>query len=98
ISIRTTQRRLQLLQNVILVQQDVYNFIDERLRAGFRGVTDLDKAQAESDLRQSQAQIEQLSIDLRTTENQLCTLLGIPAVDLNPRLNSAPKTAIPIPP
>lgn len=96
--IRTTQRRIQLLENVIKVQQDVYNFISERLKAGFRGVTDLDKAQAESDLRQSQAQIEQLQIDLRTTENRLCTLLGIPAVALEPRLNASPKTGIPIPP
>jgi outer membrane protein TolC len=98
VSIRTSQRRIQLLENVIKVQQDVYNFIGERLKAGFRGVTDLDKAQAESDLRQSQAQIEQLQIDLRTTENRLCTLLGIPAVALEPRLNASPKTGIPIPP
>ncbi len=96
--IRTTQRRIQLLENVIKVQQDVYNFIDERLKAGFRGVTDLDKAQAESDLKQSQAQIEQLAIDLRQSENRLCTLLGIPAVALESRLSAAPKTNIPIPP
>lgn len=98
VQIRTTQRRIQLLENVIKVQQDVYNFISERLKAGFRGVTDLDKAQAESDLRQSQAQVEQLQIDLRQTENRLCTLLGIPAVALGPRLNAGPKTGIPIPP
>jgi NodT family efflux transporter outer membrane factor (OMF) lipoprotein len=98
VRIRTSQRRIQLLQNVIRVQQDVYNFITERLRAGFRGVTDLDKAQAESDLRQSQAQVEQLQIDLRQSENSLCTLLGIPAIDLSPRLNAAAKTGIPIPP
>jgi NodT family efflux transporter outer membrane factor (OMF) lipoprotein len=98
VQIRTTQRRIKLLENVIKVQQDVYNFIGERLKAGFRGVTDLDKAQAESDLRQSQAQVEQLQIDLRQTENRLCTLLGIPAVALGPRLNAAPKTGIPIPP
>ena len=96
--IRTTQRRIQLLESVIKVQQDVYNFIDERLKAGYRGVTDLDKAQAESDLRQSQAQIEQLQIDLRQTENRLCTLLGVPAVALEPRLSAGPKTEIPIPP
>ncbi len=53
VQIRTTQRRIQLLENVIAVQQDVYNFIDQRLAQGFRGVTDLDKAQAESDLKQS---------------------------------------------
>ncbi len=98
VSIRTTQRRILLLENVIKVQQDVYNFIGERLKAGFRGVTDLDKAQAESDLRQSQAQVEQLRIDLRQTENRLCTLLGMPAVALGPRLSAGPKTGIPVPP
>lgn len=98
VQIRTTQRRIELLQNVIRVQQDVYNFIDERLKAGFRGVTDLDKAQAESDLKQSLAQVEQFRIDLRTAENGLCVLLGIPSVDLEPRLAAAPKREIPIPP
>jgi NodT family efflux transporter outer membrane factor (OMF) lipoprotein len=98
VEIRTTQRRIQLLENVITVQQDVYNFIDERLEAGFRNVTDLDKAQAESDLKQSQAQVAQLRIDLRTAENGLCALLGRPSVDLEPWLQSAPKTGIPIPP
>lgn len=98
VEIRTIQRRIELLENAIKVQQDVYNFIDERLAAGFRGVTDLDKAQAESDLRQSQAQVAQLRIDLRTAENGLCALLGRPSVNLEPWLQSAPKTGIPIPP
>jgi outer membrane protein TolC len=80
------------------VQEDVYNFIDLRLREGFTGVTELDRAQAESDLKQSQAQIAQLRIDLRTTENQLCALLGRPSVDLEPWLNAGPRTGIPIPP
>ncbi|MEX0978871.1 MAG: TolC family protein, partial [Pirellulales bacterium] len=96
--IRTTERRIELLENAIEVQQDVYNFIDVRLREGFKGVTDLDKAQAESDLKQSQAQIAQLRIDLRTAENGLCALLGRPSVDLEPLLDGGPKTGIPIPP
>jgi NodT family efflux transporter outer membrane factor (OMF) lipoprotein len=98
VQIRTTQRRIELLQNAIAVQQDVYNFIDRRLKEGFKGVTDLDKAQAESDLRQSQAQIAQFQIDLRQLENGLCALLGRPAFDLEPWLAAAPKTGIPIPP
>ena len=79
--IRTTQRRIVLLENVIKVQQDVYNFIGERLKAGFRGVTDLDKAQAESDLRQSQAQVRAAADRSAQTRRTGCvTLLGIPAV------------------
>lgn len=98
VTIRTTQQRIRLLQNVVNIQQDVYAFIDQRLAAGFRGVTDLDKAQAESDLKQSMAQIAQLEINLRQAQNALCVLLGSPSVDLGPRLAAAPKTSIPIPP
>ena len=98
VQIRTTERRIELLENAIEVQQDVYNFIAVRLKEGFQGVTDLDKAQAESDLKQSQAQIAQLRIDLRTAENGLCALLGRPSVDLKPMLDVGPKTGIPIPP
>jgi NodT family efflux transporter outer membrane factor (OMF) lipoprotein len=98
VQIRTLQRRIQLLENVIAVQQDVYNFIDLRLREGFSGVTELDKAQAESDLKQSRASVAQLRIDLRTNENALCALLGRPSVDLEPWLATGPKREIPIPP
>jgi len=98
VQIRTTQRRIELLENVIAVQQDVYNFIDVRLREGFAGITELDRAQALSNLRQSQAQVEQFRIDLRTTENGLCALLGRPSVDLEPWLNAGPRRGIPIPP
>jgi NodT family efflux transporter outer membrane factor (OMF) lipoprotein len=98
IQIRTLQRRIELLENVIAVQEDVYNFIDLRLREGFIGITELDRAQAESNLKQSQAQIAQFRIDLRTTENGLCALLGRPSVDLEPWLNAGPRRGIPIPP
>lgn len=95
VTIRTTQERIRLLENVIRIQTGVYGYIDERLKAGFRGITSLDKAQSESDLKQSLAQLEQFKIDLRLAENRLCTLLGIPTVDLEQLLNSAPKTEIP---
>ncbi len=95
VTVRTTQERMRLLESTIRIQQDVLNFITERLNVGFRGITDLDRAQAESNLKQSQAQMAQFRIDLRQTENRLCTLLGIPTVDLEPMLNSAPNTQIP---
>jgi len=96
VQIRTTQRRIELLGNAIAVQQDVYNFINVRVREGLG--TELDRAQAESDLRQSQAQIAQFKIDLRQAENGLCVLLGQPAVNLEPWLQSTPKKGIPNPP
>src|SRR5262249_19620679 len=98
VQIRTTQRRIELLQNVINVQQDVYNFIDLRVREGFRGISSLDKFQAEANLKQSRGQVAQLKITLRQAQNALCVLLGRAAFDLQPMLDAAPKTEIPIPP
>lgn len=97
VQIRTTQERIRLLDIVIRVQEDVLTYIDTRVQAGV-GATDLDKAQARSNLEQSRAQRNQFLIDLRTAENQLCILLGMPAVDLTEVLASGPKTSIPIAP
>src|SRR5207244_5602192 len=63
-----------------------------------RGATEIDRAQARSNLEQSRAQQHQLLLDQRTAENQLCILLGMPAVDLTKLLASGPKTDIPITP
>ena len=95
VQIRTDQERLKLLENTVKIQTDVYNVIKERVEIGFGPLTPLDLAQAESNLKQSQAQIAQLKIDIRTSENRLCTLLGIPTVDLEPMLAAAPKKTIP---
>ena len=98
VTIRTTQERIRLLDVVIRVQEDVLHFIEERVKAGPKGTTDLDRAQALSNLEQSRAQRNQFLIDQRTAENQLCILLGIPAVDLTKMLASGPKTDIPLAP
>jgi len=93
VAVRTTQERMKLLENVVRIQTDIYNFIVAQLQFG--KVTELDRAQAESNLQQSLAQLEQFKIDLRLAENRLCTLLGIPTIDIEPLLNSAPKREIP---
>jgi NodT family efflux transporter outer membrane factor (OMF) lipoprotein len=95
--IRTTQERIKLLDVVIRVQEDVLHFIEERLKEG-KGATEIDRAQARSNLEQSRAQREQFVLDERTAENQLCILLGMPVTDLTAILNSAPKTTIPLAP
>ena len=95
VQIRTDQERLKLLENTVKIQADVYSVIKGRVEIGFGPLTPLDLAQAESNLKQSQAQIAQLKIDIRTSENRLCTLLGIPTVDLEPMLAAAPKKTIP---
>ncbi|HEX4413034.1 MAG TPA: TolC family protein [Lacipirellulaceae bacterium] len=97
VTVRTTQERIRLLDVVIHVQEDVLAFIEERVKLG-KGATDIDLAQARSNLEQSRAQRDQFVADLRTAENQLCILLGIPAVDLTNILASAANTDIPIAP
>ncbi len=98
VAIRTDQEQIRLLENAVRVQDNVLTFIETQLKTGFHGVTDLDKAQAVSNLKQSQAQIAQFQIDMRTNENVLCTLLGIPVVDIEPLLNSGAKRNIPVTP
>jgi NodT family efflux transporter outer membrane factor (OMF) lipoprotein len=95
VQVRTNQERIRLLENTVRIQEDVYSFIDARLREGVRNITTLDQAQAESDLKQSQAQLANLRIAVRLAENRLCVLMGIPPVDLEQLLKSAPNTGIP---
>jgi outer membrane protein TolC len=95
--VRTTQERIRLLDNIIRVQEDVLRFIEERLAAG-KGVTELDRAQARSNLKQSVAQRNLLRINLQTSQNQICILLGMPVTDLTKMLASAPNTSIPTTP
>jgi NodT family efflux transporter outer membrane factor (OMF) lipoprotein len=94
---RTSQERIRLLDIVIRVQTDVLKFIEQRLEAGL-GVTELDRAQAESNLKQSLSQRNQLMIDLRTAQNQICILLGMPAIDLDQMFASDPQLSIPTAP
>src|SRR6185503_14578134 len=62
VTIRTTQERMRLLDILIRVQEDVLSFIEQRLKEG-RGATDLDRAQALSNLEQSRAAQHQFEID-----------------------------------
>jgi NodT family efflux transporter outer membrane factor (OMF) lipoprotein len=97
VAIRTTQERIKLLDVVIGVQERVLEFIEERVKEG-KGATEIDRAQARSNLEQSRAQREQFILDERTAENQLCILLGMPVTDLTAILNTAPKATIPLAP
>ena len=96
--IRTDQERIRLLRRIVKIQEDVLTFIEQRLAAGAAGVTALDAAQARSNVRQSEAQIDLLEIDLRQAQNRLCVLLGMPVVDLSQRLNADPRATIPVTP
>ena len=91
---RTDQERIRLLQSSVVVQQGVLSYIDIRFRAGWK-VSELDLEQAKSNLAQTQAQILPLEIDLRQASDRLCTLLGIPATDLQYLLGTGPIPTTP---
>jgi NodT family efflux transporter outer membrane factor (OMF) lipoprotein len=96
VNIRTTQERIRLLDISIGVQEGVLRFIEERLKAG--AAIELDRAQASSNLEQTRSQRHQFLIDQRIAENQLCILLGIPAIDLTNLLACGTKKDIPVAP
>ncbi len=97
VTIRTAEERIRLLDTNIKVQEDVLNFIEERLKAGL-DATELDRRQALSNLEQTRSARHQFLIDKRIAENQLCILLGIPAIDLTKLLECGPKKDIPVAP
>lgn len=89
VTVRTTQKRIELLRNNIKLQSDVLRFIENRLRVGWK-VTELDYDQSLSNLRQTEAGIPQLEIAQRQAENRLCVLLGMPPIDLSNMLATGP--------
>lgn len=94
VQLRTDQARIKLLQANIELQRGVLQFIDTQYKAGFRQ-TRLDLEQAISNLKQTEAQILPLEIDLRQREDQLCILLGMPPVALENMLGIEPIPVAP---
>jgi NodT family efflux transporter outer membrane factor (OMF) lipoprotein len=84
VRIRTDQERIKLLWKNVQIQTRIFQFIERRFKGGV--LTELDYDQAKSNLRQTQAAIPQLTIDMRQSENRLCVLLGMPVVDLDKTL------------
>ncbi len=101
VQIRTDQERIKLLTENVQVQRSVYALTQTRLGVGT--LAELDVQQAESTLKQTEAAIPLLEIDMRQANDQLCTLLGIPPADLMCMLGNAsipttpPEVAIGIP-
>jgi NodT family efflux transporter outer membrane factor (OMF) lipoprotein len=93
VQIRTDQELIKLLNENVQVQTSVYALTQTRLGVGT--LAELDVQQAESTLKQTEAAIPLVLIDMRQANDQLCTLLGIPPADLMKMLGNAP---IPIAP
>ena len=93
VSYRTSQERIRLLSRIVQVQEGVLTFITEQANQG--KVSDLDRFQARSDLRQSEAQLFELRTQLRQAQNNLCILMGMPVEDLSALLDANPASNIP---
>ncbi len=102
VEIRTDQERLRYLRQNVTILDLVLKWTKRREKVGFRA-TLLDVHQTESNLEQTISGISLLEIDKRIAENRLCTLLGIPPVDLHNMLGediipkAPPEIAIGIP-
>jgi NodT family efflux transporter outer membrane factor (OMF) lipoprotein len=100
--IRTDQERLRYLRQNVTILDLVLRWTKRREKVGFRA-TLLDVHQTESNLEQVISGISLLEIDKRIAENRLCTLLGIPPMDIRNMLGediipkAPPEIAIGIP-
>lgn len=88
VQVRTLQERIELVRSNVELQTRMLNIADRRYRAGRKNALDSD--QARSNLAQTEAQIPQLQIELRKTQDSLCILLGTPPRDLDAELGRGP--------
>lgn len=75
------------------IQEQSLNYAQVRFKSG--AVTELDVTQAQTVLPNTQQSIPLYESQVRSANNSLCVLLGIPTRDLTPELGVGP---IPIPP
>jgi NodT family efflux transporter outer membrane factor (OMF) lipoprotein len=93
IMMRENQERIELARQNSKLQREILQIVKARFDAGT--VTELDVAQQQSTLSQTEAQIPAFEISLRQSQDQLCTLLGIPPTDLQARLGQRPIPTAP---
>jgi NodT family efflux transporter outer membrane factor (OMF) lipoprotein len=95
VQIRTDQERIVVLRaNADLQRRVLEKYIMPRFNVGFK-LTALDKDQAEATLKQTEAAIPLVEIDMRQAENALCVLLGMPPGDLRNLLGTGPIPTCP---
>ncbi len=102
VEIRTDQERLRYLRQNVTILELVLKWTKRREAVGFR-TTPLDVHQTESNLEQAVSGIPLLEMDMGIAEDRLCTLLGMPPVDIRNMLGediiprAPPELAIGIP-
>jgi NodT family efflux transporter outer membrane factor (OMF) lipoprotein len=90
---RTAEQRIKYATENVNIQTKVLNITREQFNAG--KITKINVDQAESTLYATQAGIPELEITLRTANNQLCILLGIPPEQLQAKLGKSPIPSAP---
>lgn len=94
ITIRTTEKRLEIAEENAATQQEGLRLAEARFAGGT--TTQLDVEQAKTSLTETQSIIPAFQSQLRQAKNALCTLLGIPPSDLTAVITG--PSAIPVPP
>lgn len=90
---RTLQQQIEYTRTNVKLQRETLTIARARFEAG--QVSELDVDQAQSILSQTEAQIPELEIQLRQVNNRLCVLLGMPPIDLAPKLGKTPIPTAP---
>jgi NodT family efflux transporter outer membrane factor (OMF) lipoprotein len=90
---RQYQEQIELAKHNVKLQRDVLNIVQARFNVGTASELDVDQQQ--TTLSQTEASIPALEIQLRQSQDQLCTLLGIPPTDLQTRLGQRPIPTAP---
>ena len=93
VTMREAQERMELAKQNTKLQRDILKIVQARFDAG--SVSELDVAQQQSTLSQTESTIPAFEITLRQAQDQLCTLLGIPPTDLQARLGMRPIPTAP---
>lgn len=93
IDLRTAQQRLQYAKDNVQIQEESLKFAEARFQSG--AVTQLDVTQAQNVLSNTEQTIPLYESQVRSANNSLCVLLGIPTRDLTLELGVGP---IPTPP
>ena len=86
VDIRTFELRLEYARQNVRIQEGSLELARARAEEGRTG--DISVYSSESSLEATKAAIQPLEIGLRQANNRLCTLLGIPTVDLSQSLGA----------
>ena len=93
ITMRGAQERIELAKANAKLQRETLDIVQTRFTAG--AVHALDVYQQQSTLAATEAAIPALEIGLRQSQDQLCTLQGLPPADLRGRMDVRPIPAAP---